>query len=161
MTSLAITDHGVLYGAIQFYQAAKDAGIKPILGCEIYIAPRQPPRRAAPAIKSNSHMVLLAKNQTGWHNLIQLITKAHLEGYLLQTARGQRASAAAPRRPYRPFRLSGRRGAAALSLQGGLRMPEQAARWYKETFEDFYFEIQRQPDAELERVNQELVPSGP
>ena len=64
MTSLAITDHGVLYGAIQFYQAAKEAGIKPILGCEIYIAPGSRLGRSA-SDKSNSHLVLLAKNQTG------------------------------------------------------------------------------------------------
>src|SRR5271157_5216396 len=80
MTSLAITDHGVLYGAIQFYQAAKDAGIKPILGCETYIASGSRLGRSA-GDKSNSHIVLLVKNQAGWHNLIQLITRAHLDGY--------------------------------------------------------------------------------
>jgi DNA polymerase-3 subunit alpha len=80
MTSLAITDHGVLYGAVQFYQAAKDAGIKPILGCETYISPGSRFGRGS-GDKGNSHIVLLAKNHTGWLNLIQLITRAHLEGY--------------------------------------------------------------------------------
>src|SRR5450759_808524 len=80
MTSLAITDHGSMYGAIDFYQAAKDAGIKPIIGCELYIAPHDRTSRTA-ADKSNYHVVLLAKNQTGYRNLMQLTTKAHLEGF--------------------------------------------------------------------------------
>ena len=155
MTSLAITDHGVLYGAIQFYQAAKEAGIKPILGCETYIAPGSRLGRSA-SDKSNSHIVLLAKNQTGWHNLIQLITKAHLEGYYYKP------------RVDKELLLQHREGLIALSaclagevpsliLSGRLQDAREAARWYKQTFEDFYFEIQRQPVAEMERVNQELV----
>ena len=155
MTSLAITDHGVLYGAIQFYQAAKEAGIKPILGCETYIAPGSRLGHSA-SDKSNSHIVLLAKNQTGWHNLIQLITRAHLDGYYYKP------------RVDKELLLQHREGLIALSaclagevpsliLSGRLQDAREAARWYKQTFEDFYFEIQRQPIAEMERVNQELV----
>ena len=80
MESLAITDHGVMYGVIEFYQAAKEAGIKPIIGCEIYIAPGSRLSRNA-GDKNNYHLILLAKNQTGYQNLIQLTTKAHLEGF--------------------------------------------------------------------------------
>jgi len=80
MDSLAITDHGVMYGAIEFYLAAREAGIKPIIGCEVYIA--QNSRFSRDASDRNSyHLVLLATNQTGYHNLIQLTTKAHLEGF--------------------------------------------------------------------------------
>src|SRR3990172_2313508 len=79
MDSLAITDHGVMYGAIQFYLAAKDAGIKPIIGCEVYIA--QNGQNGSPNGKSHYHLVLLAKNQAGYRNLIQLETKAHIEGF--------------------------------------------------------------------------------
>jgi len=64
MEALAITDHGNLYGAIQFYQAAKDAGIKPILGCETYIAPAGRLSKTA-GDKNNYHIVLLAQNKTG------------------------------------------------------------------------------------------------
>src|SRR4030042_425035 len=80
MDSLAITDHGVMYGAIEFYLAAKEAGIKPIIGCEVYLAPNSRLRRSA-SDKSNYHLVLLAKNQTGYRNLIQLTTRAQLEGF--------------------------------------------------------------------------------
>ena len=80
MSSLAITDHGSMYGAIDFYQAAKDAGIKPIIGCELYVAQNDHTSRTA-ADKSSYHVVLLAKNQTGYRNLMQLTTKAHLEGF--------------------------------------------------------------------------------
>src|SRR3972149_5092009 len=76
MDSLAITDHGVMYGVIQFYQEAIKAGIKPIIGCEIYISPNGRPSRNA-ADKQNYHLILLAKDQTGYRNLIQLTTKAH------------------------------------------------------------------------------------
>src|SRR5512136_683437 len=79
MTSLALTDHGVMYGAIQFYQEAKKAGIKPIIGCEVYIA--QSDRFSRNAGKDTDHLILLAKNLTGYHNLIQLVSKAHLESF--------------------------------------------------------------------------------
>lgn len=67
MPALALTDHGGLHGAIEFYQLARQAGIKPIIGCEIYIA-------------QNYHLVLLAKNRTGYENLVQLVSQAHLDG---------------------------------------------------------------------------------
>ncbi|MDI6815348.1 MAG: PHP domain-containing protein, partial [Dehalococcoidales bacterium] len=80
MDSLAITDHGAMYGAIEFYLAAKEAGIKPIIGCEFYVAQNSRFSRDA-SDKNHYHLILLAKNQTGYHNLIQLTTKAHLEGF--------------------------------------------------------------------------------
>lgn len=76
MDSLAITDHGNLYGAVEFYKAAKKAGIKPILGMEAYIMPD-----AQGDTEKYYHMVILCKNQTGWKNLLKLVTHAHLEGF--------------------------------------------------------------------------------
>jgi DNA polymerase-3 subunit alpha len=141
MRSLAITDHGVLYGAIQFYQAAKKAGIKPILGCETYIAPATRQSRTA-ADKGNFHIVLLAKNQAGWHNLIQLITKANLEGYYYK-----------PRVDKELLRQHSE-GLIALSACLAGEVPSLIL---SGRLQDFYFEIQRQPVTELERVNQELM----
>ncbi|MBM3257063.1 MAG: DNA polymerase III subunit alpha [Candidatus Liptonbacteria bacterium] len=79
MDALALTDHGVLYGAIEFYKKAKAAGIKPILGVEAYIAPKD--RRSRDAGEKYYHLILLSENITGWKNLIKLVTKANLEGF--------------------------------------------------------------------------------
>jgi len=79
MDVLALTDHGVLYGAIEFYKKAKAAGIKPILGVEAYLAPRD--RFSRDPNEKYFHLTLLVENLTGWKNLIQLVTKAHLEGF--------------------------------------------------------------------------------
>ena len=69
-----------MYGAIEFYRLAKEAGIRPIIGCEVYIAPNGNTSRN-PGEKSNYHLVLLARNQTGYRNLIQIVTRSHLEGF--------------------------------------------------------------------------------
>ena len=79
LDAIALTDHGVLYGAVEFYKAAKKAGIKPILGVEAYIAPRD--RFSKEPGERYHHLILLAENDTGWKNLITLVSKAHLEGY--------------------------------------------------------------------------------
>ena len=83
MNSAAITDHGVMYGVIDFYRAAKNAGIKPILGCEVYVAPGS---RFDKTPGSNSeeryyHLVLLAENQTGYQNLTKIVSKGFVDGY--------------------------------------------------------------------------------
>lgn len=79
MDALALTDHGVLYGAVEFYKKAKAQNIKPILGVETYVAPRD--RFSKEASEKYYHLVLLCENNLGWKNLIKLITKAHLEGF--------------------------------------------------------------------------------
>ncbi len=155
MDSLAITDHGVMYGVIEFYQAAREAGIKPIIGCEIYIAQGSRFSRS-PGDKDNYHFILLAKNQTGYQNLINLTTKAHLESFY-----------------YRPrvdkelleqyhqglIALTGCIGGEIpqLILGGRLQEAKQTALWYKQTFDDFYLEIERHPIPELEQINQALI----
>lgn len=81
MDSLALTDHGNLYGAIEFYKKAKRAGIKPILGVEAYIAPNGMEQKRAGVDGKRFHLTLLAKNNKGWENLILLVTKSNLEGF--------------------------------------------------------------------------------
>ena len=82
-SALAITDHGALYGAIDFYQAARAKGIKPIIGCEVYVAPgsRSEKKTTGGGRDVYHHLVLLAKDETGYRNLIQLVTAAHLGFY--------------------------------------------------------------------------------
>ncbi len=79
MDAMALTDHGVLYGAIEFYKKAQKAGVKPILGIETYVAPRD--RFSKESEERYYHLVLLAENEAGWKNLMKLSTKAFLEGY--------------------------------------------------------------------------------
>ena len=81
MPAVAMTDHGNLYGAIEFYEAARKEGVKPILGCEIYLAPESMEhRQEIPGRKRATHLTLLAENNTGWENLVQLVSKGHLDG---------------------------------------------------------------------------------
>lgn len=81
MPAVAITDHGVMYGVIDFYKAAKKAGIKPVIGCEVYVAPQSRFNKTARDEDSLYHLVLLAKNKTGYKNLMTLVTKGFLEGF--------------------------------------------------------------------------------
>src|SRR5438874_683893 len=81
MPAVAMTDHGNLFGAIEFYQEAQNAGIKPIIGCEAYIAPRSHKDRSSSMREAAYHFTLLAQDETGYHNLIKLISTAHLEGF--------------------------------------------------------------------------------
>ncbi|HEV2339377.1 MAG TPA: DNA polymerase III subunit alpha [Patescibacteria group bacterium] len=79
--AVAITDHGSMYGVIYFYQACKEAGVKPIIGCEIYITPRSRLSKEAGVDKDYNHLILLAENNTGYKNLMKIVSRAHLEGY--------------------------------------------------------------------------------
>jgi len=158
MNSVAVTDHGAMYGVIQFYRAAREAGIKPIIGCEMYVALRGREQKDT-ADKNPYHLTLLVKNEAGYHNLTQLNSKAHLEGFYYRP------------RVDRELLLKHRQGLIALSgclqgevprllLEGRTNEAREAALWYKETFGDFYFEIQRHPIPELGRVNPLLIEMG-
>lgn len=82
MDSLAITDHGVMYGVIDFYKAAKEAGIKPVLGSEVYVAPGSRfDRERVDGEDRYYHLVLLAENDTGYHNLMKIVTKGFVDGF--------------------------------------------------------------------------------
>jgi DNA polymerase-3 subunit alpha len=155
MDSVAITDHGVMYGAIEFYKAAKDAGIKPIIGCEVYVSQGSNTTRV-PGEKSNYHLVLLARDAAGYRNLIQIVSRAHLEGFYYKP------------RIDKEFLQTHNTGLVALSaclagevaqhvLAGRMEEAKKSALWYKETFGEFYLEIQRHPIPELERVNVGLI----
>ena len=80
-TAVAITDHGVMYGAVEFYKAAKQAGIKPIIGCEVYVAPRTRFDKVHRIDSSNYHLVLLCENETGYKNLIKLVSAGFVDGF--------------------------------------------------------------------------------
>ena len=160
MEALAITDHGSLYGVVDFYSECKERGIKPIIGCEVYLAHNSRHDRGA-SERSPYHLVLLARNNTGYRNLMQLVTKAHLEGFhyrpridkelLEQCHEGLVCfsgcpSAEVPR----------------LVTDGSLAEAHRVALWYKELFGDGYFlELQRHQDVpQLLEINQELVAMG-
>ena len=82
MDSAAITDHGVMYGAVDFYKAAKEAGINPVIGCEVYVAPRSRfDRELTGGEDRYYHLVLLAENNTGYANLVKIVSKGFTEGY--------------------------------------------------------------------------------
>lgn len=80
-TSIAITDHGVMYGAVEFYKAAKEEGIKPIIGCECYVAARSRHNKVYALDSERHHLVLLCKNETGYKNLIEMVSKSWTEGF--------------------------------------------------------------------------------
>lgn len=83
MPAIALTDHGVMYGAIDHYQACLKNNVKPIIGCEVYVAPRSHKDKDSQkdSQKNTSHLTLWAKNQTGYKNLMKLVTRAHLDGF--------------------------------------------------------------------------------
>ncbi len=155
MDSLAITDHGALYGIITFYREAKEAGIKPIIGCEFYVAPKEKENKLATE-KNPYHLILLARNKAGYHNLLKLATTAHLEGFyykprvdkesLLQYHDGLVAISACP---------NGELG--RLIIEGRIEDAGNAAKWYKDVFGDFYLELQKHDVPELAQINKELI----
>ena len=81
MPAVAITDHGVLYAAIDFYNQAKQAGIKPIIGCEVYVAPRSRWDKERRSSEKPFHLILLCENETGYRNLTRLVSRAFIEGF--------------------------------------------------------------------------------
>ena len=82
MSACAVTDHGTIFGLLDFYLQAKKTGIKPILGCEVYVAPTNRFDKSAKSGKfASNHLLLLCENEQGYHNLCKLSTHAHLEGW--------------------------------------------------------------------------------
>jgi DNA polymerase III subunit alpha len=163
MPALAITDHGNLFGAIPFFEAALERGVKPILGCETYVAPGHRTDRTPTGSgkKPYYHLLLLARNQEGYRNLITLSTAGFLEGYyyrpridreiLGQHAGGLVATSTC---------LGGE--IPQLILGGQEKRAEQVASEYREIFgpDNFYLEIQDQGIPEERALNQTLVSMG-
>ena len=159
MDSLALTDHGVMYGAIEFYQKAKAKNIKPIIGVEAYVATNSRHSKNAGIDDKRNHLILLAKNETGYKNLIKLTTSAHLEGFyykpridkeiLKEYSEGIIASSAC---------IAGEVPRAILS--GDLKKAENIIWEFQEIFgkENFYLELQHHPSfKEQEKVNEALI----
>ena len=163
MDAAAITDHGAFHGVVDFYSACRDAGIKPIIGCEVYVA-RQSRQVKDESEKSPAHLVLLAKNNTGYRNLMQLVTKSHIEGFYnrpridreLLTEFGSGLVC-----------LSGCASAEIPKLLAGGRYEDalKAAGWHQELFgDDYYLELQQHAHVDgLEEINRGAAgtPGGP
>jgi DNA polymerase III alpha subunit len=81
MAAIALTDHGVLFGAIDFYKACQKAGIKPIIGCEVYIAPRGLAQKSGRADSQSRHLILLAESNQGYRNLSKIVSKGYIDGF--------------------------------------------------------------------------------
>lgn len=158
MDSVALTDHGVMYGAIEFYDKAVKAGIKPIVGIEAYLVDGS---RHDKVKSTRYHLILLAKNRTGYNNLLKLTSLAHLEGYYYK-----------PRIDWEILSKYSE-GVIALSacLQGevpqsylnyGLDKSKMVAQKYLDLFgDDFYLEVQRHPNVERqEEANQGIIKLG-
>jgi len=79
--AVAITDHGVMYAAVDFYEACKKEGVKPVIGCEVYVAPRTRFDKEAGIDNQYAHLVLLAENQTGYDNLIKIVSSGFVDGF--------------------------------------------------------------------------------
>ena len=158
MSTLAITDHGSLYGAVDFYSECKDRGIKPIIGCETYVAHESRFNRGAEE-RSPYHLVLLARDNQGYRNLMQLITLAHREGFHY----------ARPASTARFWKVTGE-GLICLSGCASAEVPQLLAEedmdgarttagWYREIFGDGYFlELQQHQDVpKLDVINNGLL----
>ena len=158
--ALAITDHGVLYGAIDFYQAAREKGIKPIIGCEVYIAPgsRLDKKTSSGGRDVYHHLGLLAKDETGYKNLIKLTTEAHLTGYYYKP------------RIDKELLATHKEGLIAMSGCLASEIPDlitkdqldkarAAIDWFKQTLgpDNFYLELQNHGIAEQAKVNKHLI----
>lgn len=157
MSSVAITDHGTMYGVIDFYEKAYKAGIKPIIGCEIYVAPGSRFDRVPGDKGRLFHLILLARNREGYRNLCHLVTAAHLEGFYYKP-RVDKAILADCNKGL--IALSGcLHGEIPRLIQAGrLDRAAQAARGYQAMFGDgnFYLEIQNNGIQAQEAVNQAL-----
>jgi DNA polymerase III subunit alpha len=161
MSALALTDHGVMFGTLHFYHAAKKAGIKPIIGCEIYISPRRMTEKEVKLDAKPAHLILLAENQTGYHNLMQIATAAQLEGFYYKP------------RVDKEYLAAHAEGLIALSACGSGEVPHllqdnrpqaeraarKAAEWYRDVFgpSSFFLELQEHDIPEMKAANRAMV----
>ncbi|WP_075718494.1 DNA polymerase III subunit alpha [Roseburia sp. 499] len=159
MNSAAITDHGVMYGVIDFYRAAKEAGIKPILGCEVYVAPGSRfDREKVEGEERYYHLILLAENDKGYHNLMKIVSRGFTEGYYYKP------------RIDREVLETYHEGIICLSaclagevqkllLKGNYEEAKKAALWHEEIFGkgNYFLELQDHGMPEQKTVNQQLL----
>ena len=158
MPAVALTDHGTMFGALDFYQQAVAAEVKPIIGCECYVAPRTLADKTPQDKAGTRHLVLLAENQQGYQNLCKLATIGQLQGYYYKPRIDKEVLAAHAE------------GLIALSaclkgdipqhiLDGHMDKAEAAAQFYLKTFgeNNFFLELQHNGIPAQEKVNQGLV----
>ncbi len=151
--SIAITDHGVMYGCIDFYKYAKEKGVKPIIGCEVYVAPKSRFDKVKGPFSPYSHLVLLCKNNVGYQNLIKMVSAGFTEGFYSKP------------RVDRELLEKHSEGLVCLSaclageipkalLNNDYDKARETALWYKGVFgEDFYLELQNHGISEQEAVD--------
>lgn len=158
MPAIALTDHGVMYGAIEFYNKAKSEGIKPIIGCEMYIASESRHiKEMRKGANRTHHLIVLAKDLTGYKNLVKLVSKAHLEGFyykpridkeLLQQYKDGLVILSSCLAGEIPNNL----------LHNEYEKAKEAAKWYKEQFgDDFYLELQNHRIPEQKIANDGIL----
>ena len=156
MDALAITDHGVMHGAIDFYKASTAAGIKPIIGCEMYVA-REDHKGRSPSEKSPYHLTVLARNIEGYRNLLKLVTTAHLDGFYYKP----RVDRGLLERHHEGLIvLSGCPSGEipGLLAQGRMDEAKAAAAWHREVFGDYYLELMEHGGIdELPAINEGLL----
>lgn len=157
MSSVAITDHGTMYGVVDFYKKAREAGIKPIIGCEIYVVNKSMCLKQPDRDNETHHLVLLVKNERGYNNLMKIVSAASIKGFYYK-----------PRVDH-DFLRKHSEGIIALSaclagevqsniLSGNRKKALEAALFYKEVFQDgFYLELQNHGMSEQLMVNEELL----
>lgn len=158
MKSLAITDHGVMFGVIEFYKTCLLEGIKPIIGCEVYLAPRGRHKKENSFDASNYHLVLLSKDNEGYRNLMKIVSEAFVDGFYYK-----------PRADYELLRKHSK-GIIALSaclggeiqtllLEGKYEEAKEKALMYREIFgeDNFYLELQNHGMDEQKKVNESLI----
>ena len=157
MKAIALTDHGVMYGAVNFYKECIKEGIKPIIGCEVYVAPRTRFDKESGIDDNYAHLILLAKNKTGYQNLIKLVSMSFTDGYyykpridleiLEEYSEGLICLSAC---------LAGQINQAI--LQDNMEKAKEIALWHKRVFkDDYYLEIQNNGLPEQVMVNQRLI----
>lgn len=155
LPALALTDQGNLYGAVEFYKACKAAKIKPLIGCQLHLAPgNRTEKKRIPGMPAGFPLVLLAKNETGYRNLCKLSSYAHLEGFyytpridkgILESHREGLICLSGPTQGLIPF----------LILQGRENELAKEVDWFQEKFgSDFYFQLERYPMTE-EQIRQD------
>ena len=157
MDAIAITDHGVMFGVIDFYKACLANGVKPIIGCEVYVAPRTRFDKEPNIDNKYNHLILLAKNNDGYKNLSKLVSLGFIDGYyykpridkeLLEKYHDGLICCSAC--------LAGEISQAI--LKGDMQKAEESAMWFKNLFgEDYYLEVQANSLREQLLVNQQLI----
>ncbi|HSN58390.1 MAG TPA: DNA polymerase III subunit alpha, partial [Clostridiaceae bacterium] len=157
MDSIAITDHGVMFGCVEFYKEATAQGIKPIIGCEVYVASKSMELKQNTGENETHHLVLLVKDETGYSNLMKIVSEASISGFYYKP------------RTDKEFLREHSQGLIALSaclggevqsliLKDNMKKAESAALEYKGIFgDDFYLEMQYHGMEEQLKVNRELV----